>query len=372
MGASPPHLTGFAVGISLTICLLLLLPSTAAQPAHSSSSPTAATGGPSLHHCQLPAKDRSSIIVYDPATQDLVLIAGLQIQYTQIGSFALIMSPDCHLYATVTLVPGYYGDLEQDAAYDPQNGWIYITYQFPNGYVIALNGTHVQATISSPNWENTYDIAYDPAVGGMAVSDNANDTVSFIVGTRVVGPFPAPGDPTQISYSPAGNLLLVATYRPNPGSKFAASLPDVTFLNASTGAFLGTPVTEPPYSTGAMAFDPLNNWTYAPTNLQHNLTARLIVFSSSGRIIKKLDIATGIWTVDTVYSPQDQAIFVSLESGAAIATGEIVEVAHLQVIHTIVLNSTVEITITGMVYDAADGHIFLVNADSDVLYDLWP
>ena len=72
-------------------------------------------------------------------------------------------------------------------AYDPSNGYIYVT-DSGSDTVSVINGATVIANITVGS--DPYVVAYDPSNGYIYVTDSGSDTVSVINGATVIATIP--------------------------------------------------------------------------------------------------------------------------------------------------------------------------------------
>jgi len=94
-------------------------------------------------------------------------------------------------------------------AYDPSNGYIYVT-DWSSGTVSVINGTTVIATI--PVGTNPGGVAYDPSNGYIYVANYGSGTVSVINGANntVIATIPVGQGPTGVAYDPSNGYIYVA------------------------------------------------------------------------------------------------------------------------------------------------------------------
>jgi YVTN family beta-propeller protein len=121
-----------------------------------------------------------------------------------------------------------------------------------------ISGTTISATIQG--FSNPWGIVYDPAEGGMAVTNRGSDNVTLLYGKSLHFDEGVGSLPSGIAYSPYDNALLVTNYG---GS-------NVTAFNAQFQSLgLSIRVGSDPWG---IAYDPANQLTYVANYGSNNVT----------------------------------------------------------------------------------------------------
>jgi YVTN family beta-propeller protein len=148
-----------------------------------------------------------------------------------------------------TIPVGYVGTAPWGVAYDPSNGYIYIT-NFFSDTVCVIDGANntVIATIPVGQWPE--GVAYDPSNGYIYVANSGSDTVSVINGATntVIANITVGAEPTEVAYDPSNGYIYVTDYDSNTVSVINGK---TVIANITVGA-----------DPWGIAYDPSNGYLY--------------------------------------------------------------------------------------------------------------
>jgi YVTN family beta-propeller protein len=238
--------------------------------------------------------------------------------------------------ATLTLGSEPYG-----AAYDPDNGYVYIT-NFNSRNVSVLSGTRVIASVNvgrSPSGG-----IYDPKNGYVYIPNSASNNVSVINGTKLFGTITDAGFNTPYggAYDPVNGLVYLA----NEGASTVMTLNGVKVASTIT---VGLHPME-------AAFNPVNSYMYV-TNEGANsvsiISGTTVVTTVTGSFANPSGVA---------YDPLSGVMYVANR-----------DVAHTaQSYMTIIANESVVATFRaghdayGVVFDSGNGYMYVESSDNDL------
>jgi len=139
------------------------------------------------------------------------------------------------------------GSEPEGVAYDPSNGYIYVADYYSNT-VSVINGTTVIANITVGSWPE--GIAYDSSNGYIYVADSGSGTVSVIDGANntVIANIPVGAAPAWVAYDPSNGYIYVTNYASGT----------VSVIDGAT-VIANIPVGAAPWG---VAYDPSNGYIY--------------------------------------------------------------------------------------------------------------
>jgi YVTN family beta-propeller protein len=123
-------------------------------------------------------------------------------------------------------------------AYDPSNGYLYVTDSFSHT-VSVIKGTTVITNITVGSGPE--GIAYDPSNGYIYVADSNSSTVSVIKGTTVITNITVGSLPVGVAYDPSNGYIYV--------TNFASGTVSIISTSVSTSSTSISSVTTPTTST---------------------------------------------------------------------------------------------------------------------------
>jgi DNA-binding beta-propeller fold protein YncE len=324
------------------VVIVLIVPSFS----HAASvSPASMIGVERIRTC--PTSEYPEYPAYDPVNH--------WVYVPEFGAFGttpqpnvLILDNGCRVVGTVELpkqsAPTW-------AVFDPSNGDVYVTDQdFSQIYVIS--GDTLVQTITSPLFNFTYGIVWDPAAKLLLAASFMANRVVAISGYSVVGAVAVGTFPIFLSYDPHANEVLVA----NEGG-----LSDDFFANI-TGLSGANPLTGPklsiPNVSGSIAYDPVNHDDYVSPGANGFVS----VITGTGRSVAS--VPANYWvlsgdTSDVVWSPADHAIMVLQD--CADAYPEPPGVFFVQGFHIVRMAMWPCASTVGATYDANDGRMYVTS-----------
>jgi YVTN family beta-propeller protein len=168
------------------------------------------------------------------------------------------------------------GTAPEGAVYDAGNGYMYIDNEggsSSKGNVTVLNGTKVIAWITSGGFDGPYQAAYDPSNGLVYVANVNGNTLSILNGTKVQATLPVGKYPAGVAYDPANHDIYVSnTASAANGGSNLTIVHNTTIVATLSGNFTN-PIGE--------VYDPANGYLYvADKNLSHLAGAYVTVLDN--------------------------------------------------------------------------------------------
>jgi len=238
---------------------------------------------------------------YDPANK-LVYVADVSSPYfTNLEGVTAINGSNWA--KTSPFCTGQYNRPEY-VAYDPANGYLYISCVYPGNVVVVNTATSsvvTTITVGSSPWV----VAYDPANQDVYVSNYGSNTVSVISSSTnaVIATLSTGDNPLWITYSPANNDLYVID----------STLPyGVTVISGTTNTVLTTIQVD---GTGAI-YDPANQDVYVSvTSASGTGTPYAYAINPSNQVVAEIALSgTGFPASENggsfVYDSSNQNLFV--------------------------------------------------------------
>jgi len=110
--------------------------------------------------------------------------------------------------ANITVGRGPWG-----IAYDPSNGYIYVT-DYDSNTVSVIDGATNTVIANITVGSGPAGVAYDPSNGYIYVADSGSDTVSVIDGktNKVIATIPVGSEPAGVAYDPSNGYIYVTNY----------------------------------------------------------------------------------------------------------------------------------------------------------------
>ena len=251
-------------------------------------------------------------------------------------------------------------------AYDPSNGYIYVTNFFsdtvsvingktntiianiPVGKEPVINGVTYSGVENSFALSKPVGVAYDPSNGYIYVTDCGSDTVSVINGTTVIATIPVGSCPRGVAYDPSNGYIYVA----NRGSDTVSVINGTTVIaNITVGI---DPV--------GVAYDPSNGYLYV-TNAWSGTVS--VINGATNTVIA--NITVGIQPVGVAYDPSNGYIYVTNygSSTVSVINGTTV-IANIPV-NIVIANRTFGIRPAGVAYDPSNGYIYVTDSGWDTV-----
>jgi len=221
-------------------------------------------------------------------------------------------------------------------AYDPSNGYLYVT-DWSSGTVSVINGTTVIATI--PVGTNPGGVAYDPSNGYIYVANYGSGTVSVINGANntVIATIPVGQGPTGVAYDPSNGYIYVAD-------------DDSGTVSVINGTTVIANITVGPFPWG-VAYDPSNGYIYVANYYSNNVVS--VINGANNTVIATIPVGSGSWGV--AYDPSNGYIYV-----ANYGSGTVSVINGTTVIATIPVGPWP----TGVAYDPSNGYIYVAVSSS--------
>ena len=277
-------------------------------------------------------------------------------------------------------------------AYDPSNGYLYVTECTSNA-VAVINPSTNQVIATIEVGPCPYDIIYDPNNGYLYVTNSGSNTVSVINPTTntVIATISLPiagAGPMGITYDPSNGYLYVACNEySNAGY--------IVVIDPMTNTVVGTIQVEPASSLWGITYDPSNGYLYV-TGLVSNIV--YVINPETNTLITTIPV--GSIPINVIYDPSNGYLYVTTpgvgsdavyvingETNTVIATipigpspldiaydpvnGYIYVTAGLDTVtvidpttNTVVGNITVGLYPQGIVYDPSNGYLYVVNLGS--------
>lgn len=267
---------------------------------------------------------------YDPVTHNMYIPNAMSGTVT-------VFSGKCTLVKTIKLPSG--SDPIQ-AAFDPQNNRMYVTDYVLN-QVYDIKGTKIAATITG--FDAPYGITYDPGDEVLAVANNYGDTVSFVLGTNIVGGESVGAYPNFIGYDPFQGTLLVTNF----GSA------NVTIINAVSLGHMGDePVGSEP---AGVAFDYANSLDYVTNYVSDNVS----VIDGLGYRVATISGFSGPSFV--AWSQASLHMYVT-----NVVNGKVYEISGYSIVKKVGTSSSGYPV--GVTYDEANDLMYVTESNSDTVY----
>lgn len=250
---------------------------------------------------------------------------------TNAGSHNVSLIDATELRATVSV-----GESPEFPTYDSANGWIY----FSNvGYhtVEAVNGTILEPLITVG--ANPRASAFDPGNGYVYVPNQGSNSVSVVSGTTVVATVRVGTGPSFATYDSANGYMYVGN---GGGSNVSVLSGTVLVGTVSVGS-------EPLYAT----FDSANGYVYISNAFSNNVSV------INGRTV------VGVVSVDgspgqAAYNSNDRYVYVPiLDQNYGVNAVSVI--SGTAVVGTVGAGFLSEYA----VYDARDGYVYVTNSGSD-------
>jgi YVTN family beta-propeller protein len=233
------------------------------------------------------------------------------------------------------------GGTPYSAAYDPANGWVYITdksagvvtvlngtgqtnvtvgaspegavYDAGNGYVYVdneggssskgnvtvLNGTKVVAWISSGGFDGPYQGAYDPSNGLVYVANVNGNTLSILNGTTVQATLTVGKYPAGVAYDPANHDVYVSNTASvaNGGSNLTI-VHNTSIITTLSGNFTN-PIGE--------AYDSTNGYLYVADKNLSNLAGAYVTVVDNQTVVGKISVGQDLFGI--VYDSRNKFVY---------------------------------------------------------------
>jgi len=224
-------------------------------------------------------------------------------------------------------------------AYDPSNGYIYVANSFSDT-VSVINGTTVIATI--PVGPAPMGVAYDPSNGYIYVTDSLSDTVSVINGTTVIANITVGIGPKGIAYDSSNGYIYVADF----------SSHSVSVIDGANNTVIATiPVGPNPVG---VAYDPSNGYIYVTDYLSGTV---YVIDGATNTVIATIPVG-GSELAGVAYDPSNGYIYVA---NTGLSTVSVINGT------TVIANITVGGVPMGVAYDPSNGYIYVADSYSDTV-----
>jgi len=224
-------------------------------------------------------------------------------------------------------------------AYDPSNGYIYVT-NFYSGTVSVINGATNTVIANITVGSGPRGVAYDPSNGYIYVTNELSDTISVIYGTTVIATIPVGTWPVGVAYDPSNGYIYVA----DSGSD------SVSVIYGTTNTVIATiPVEGGPEG---IAYDPSNGYIYV-TNFYSGTVS--VINGATNTVIANIPVGTG--PAGVAYDPSNGYIYVTDYISGIVS---VINGAN----NTVIANITVGINPWGIAYDPSNGYIYVANSGS--------
>jgi len=236
-----------------------------------------------------------------------------------------------------------------EVAYDPSNGYLYVT-NVPNN-VSVINGANNTVIASIPvGFESEpWGVAYDPSNGYVYVTNLWSGTVSVINGANntVIASIPVGFEPRGVAYDPSNGYVYVAN----------SHSANVLVINGANNTVIASiPVIAGPWGESepwGVAYDPSNGYVYVTDYGSANV---LVINGANNTVIASIPVGSG--PAGVAYDPSNGYVYVanSLSDSVSVING-----ANNTVIASIPVGSWP----TEVAYDPSNGYVYVTNWDSD-------
>lgn len=291
---------------------------------------------------------------YDPVTNRMYIpnyaAAIVNAHGSGNGSVTVLRAP-CTVVGTINLTAGARPGF---AAFDPQNGRVYVTDSVLD-QIYVLKGLSVVATLSGPWYSVPLQVAYDPSNGDILVAEYTANNVTVINGTTVVGSFATGSGPSFIALDPSTNTILVTNQR----------VSTVTVVSNATHP-IGAHETNVSVGNNpqSVAYDPLNHLDY----VADQNAARLTVMNGTGTVVSTINLTACASTclhpgpAGLAFSPTSGRMYVTMERGHGV--WELVNTSVVKKVN--LLNATA----VSPVFDSSTGRMYIIAQGTDQAYVL--
>ena len=205
---------------------------------------------------------------------------------------------------TNTVIGGTYLDFGPEGlegiAYDSSNGYAYITNWNSSGVlVMAISGASIVYIFTIAVGTNPVGVAYDPSDGYVYVANYGSNSVSVINGSTntVIGSVAVGLKPWGVAYDPSNGYVYVA----NSGSN------NVSVINGATNTVIGS------IAVGSMpegvACDPSNGYVYVANSGSNNVS---VINGATNTVIASTRV--GSYPIGVVYDPSNKCVYVANEN----------------------------------------------------------
>jgi DNA-binding beta-propeller fold protein YncE len=238
----------------------------------------------------------------------------------------------------------------EGAAYDPQDGDLYVTNAGSDNVTVLSGGV----PIASPSVGGTPESAmFDPADGMVWVANRGGNSITLLNGTTVNGTISGSifFGPFAMAYNPVNNLVYVTDLDvKSPGY--------VTLLNATSLAYMGLVATGS-YPAG-VAYDPQNGYMYVANAASAANGGASVTVISNRTVIAT--ITGGMATpLAVLYDPANGRIYVSDQNLVDPIVGWVTVISGTKEVGTIGVGGGP----FGEAYDPESGYILTTNSGTN-------
>lgn len=197
------------------------------------------------------------------------------------------------------------GGLYNGIAYDPFNGYLYITSGNTNGgtspsSVSVLNPTTNTVIANIQVGKDAYGIAYDPSNHNIYVANRGSSNISVLGSSTnsVISSIPVEGGPISIIYDPSNSNLYVTHVGSGSG--------DLTVISGANNTVIGT-IEIGSINHYGIAYDSANKYIYVSDSNSGNIT---VINVSSFKIVANISlIQSEPYTV--LFDPANNFVYVT-------------------------------------------------------------
>ena len=184
-------------------------------------------------------------------------------------------------------------------AYDPSNGYVYVTnYCSNNVFVINGSNNSVIEAVSVDFFSNSYPVAvaYDPSNGYVYVTNQGSNSVSVINGTTnsIIKTISVRNNPEGVAYDPSNGYVYVANWGSN----------SVSVINGTTNSVIKT------VSVGSgpagVEFDSSNGYVYVAICGSNSVS---VINGTTNSVIKTISVGSEPDAV--AYDPSNDYVYVA-------------------------------------------------------------
>ena len=220
-----------------------------------------------------------------------------------------------NLAVAATVQVGQYAD---GVAYNPSNGYMYVTNQGSSS-VSVISGNTVVGTVSLTGGPG--GIAYNPANNDMYVdvpgSIMGQNQVELISGTTNMGRFGVGSGPFGVAYNPSDGYMYVTN--PCPGSYTCTGTVSVisgtnvisTVTLANRGAYGAGPA--------GIAYSPLNGYMYVANEGHSSHPGNVVSVISSTTELARIPV--GDFPLEVAYNPSNGYMYATTASSVVVISG---------------------------------------------------
>jgi YVTN family beta-propeller protein len=231
-------------------------------------------------------------------------------------------------------------------AYDPSNGYVYVTNEGSNNVsVINVSTNKVIANIAvgyAQVGPGPQGAAYDPSNGYVYVTDGGSDEVSVINGStnKVIANIAVEYGPRGAAYDSSNGYVYVANIYSN----------SVSVINGATNTVIANiSVGSEPWG---VAYDPSNGYVYVANSNSNNVS---VINGLTNKVIANIAVGSGPFGV--AYDPSNGYVYVanSNSNNVSVING---------LTNKVIANIAVGSGPFGVAYDPSNMYVYVTNSNS--------